>query len=151
MRPYEDTLVLVKPDALERGLCGEILARLERTGMRVQHAREVRMTVPLLRKHYAELREKLPTAYARTERYLTGKTVLAFVLRGPNAIVKTRAVAGPTDPTKAPAGTIRGDLSSDSIAMADALDRGTLNLIHASDSPASARREIRLWFGGRSR
>jgi nucleoside-diphosphate kinase len=146
MRPHEDTLVLLKPDAIAGGRCGEVLARLERSGLRITHAREVRLTRALLARHYAELREKLPAAYARNARYMNGRTVLAFILRGPNAIAKTRALAGPTDPLKAPAGTIRGDLSSDSIALADAMDRGVFNLIHASDSPASARREIRIWF-----
>jgi nucleoside-diphosphate kinase len=146
MRPCEDTLVLLKPDALDRGLCGEVLARLERAGLRIARSRDVRLTRSLLARHYADLRETNPSAYRRNVPCLTGRKVLALVLRGPNAVAKTRALIGPTDPLKAPAGTIRGDFSADSVLVADAASRGLYNLVHASDSPASARREIRLWF-----
>jgi nucleoside-diphosphate kinase len=147
MSSEEETLVLIKPDALARGMCGEVLSRLEQADLRITHAREVRLTRTLLARHYAELRQKLPKAYKRNERYLTGKTILAFILRGRNAIAKTRALVGATDPLKAPPGTIRGDLSCDSIAVADAENRGLDNLVHAADSRASARREKQVWFG----
>jgi nucleoside-diphosphate kinase len=148
MRSSQDTLVFLKPDALDRGLCGEVLARFERAGLRVIRAREVRLTRALLGRHYAELRRTNRAAFDRNVPYLTGKTVVAFVLRGPNAIAKTRALVGPTDPLRAPPGTIRGDFSADSVPVADVASRGLHNLVHASDSPGSARREIRLWFLG---
>jgi nucleoside-diphosphate kinase len=143
----ERTLILLKPDALERGLCGEILRRFERAGLRLVQARMVRFTRPLLTRHYAELRLKHPRAFARNATYLVGRHVAALVLEGSNAVAKCRALVGPTDPLSAPAGTIRGDWSADSIAVADAADRGLFNLVHAADSPVTARREIRLWFG----
>jgi nucleoside-diphosphate kinase len=142
----ERTLTLLKPETLERGLCGEILRRFEQAGLRILDARRVRFTRTRLKQHYAELRRKNPRAYDRSVRSLTGREGLAVILSGANAIAKVRALVGPTDPTAAPPGTIRGDLSSDSIALADAEDRGTRNLVYAADSPRSARNEIRIWF-----
>ncbi|MBK9139220.1 MAG: nucleoside-diphosphate kinase [Verrucomicrobia bacterium] len=150
MTQIQHTLVLLKPDALERGLCGEILRRFEAAGLRIGGVRWVRFDVPLLNRHYAELRAKHPAVFARARRFFIGKPVMAVRISGVNAIAKVRALTGPTDCLTAPAGTIRGDLSSDSVATADAADRSVQNLIHASDSPASARRELRLWFPGRS-
>ena len=147
MANTETTLILLKPDAIQRGLCGEILARFERAGLRVLDLRQVRCTTALLASHYAELRTKNRRAFDRTTGYLRGQFVIAVRLSGPNAIAKTRALLGPTDPVTAPAGTIRGDFSADSTTLADEENRGTFNLVHAADSPASARRETRLWFG----
>ena len=144
----ERTLILLKPETLEGGLCGEILRRFEQAGLRILDARRVRFTLPRLRRHYAELRVQNPRAYERTVRSLTGRHGLALILSGANAIAKVRALVGPTDPTAAPPGTIRGDLGSHSIALADAEDRGTRNLVHAADSRRSARDEARIWFRG---
>jgi len=148
MSTHERTLILLKPDTLGRGLCGEVLNRFERAGLRVVTVRKARFTRALLARHYAELKQKNPGAYRRNAPYLAGKDVIALVLEGPNAIAKARALAGPTDPLAAAPGTIRGDFSSDSIPFADSEDRGLNNLVHAADSPASARREIKLWFAG---
>ncbi len=146
----QHTLLLLKPDALERGLCGEILRRIEASGLRVTGIRWVRFSGPLLNRHYAELRVKHPVIFARARRFFLGKEVVAVRVSGVNAIAKVRALTGPTDCLAAPAGTIRGDLSSDSVATADAADRSVQNLVHASDSPASARRELGLWFSART-
>lgn len=146
MSHLQETLVLLKPDAIERGLCGEILRRLEAAGLRIAGIRWVRFTVPLVGRHYAELRTKQPEVFARARRFLPGKAVVAVRVAGLNAIAKVRALAGPTDCLAAPASTIRGDLSADSVASAGDEDRIVQNLIHAADSPASARRELRLWF-----
>ena len=147
MPQRERTLILLKPEPLEQRLCGEVVRRFEQAGLRILDARRVRLTRSRLARHYAELRIKNPRAYDRTVRSLLGREGLALILRGPNAIAKARALVGPTDPTAAPPGTIRGDLSSDSVALADGEDRGTRNLVHAADSPRSARSEIRIWFG----
>jgi nucleoside-diphosphate kinase len=146
MSNMQETLVLLKPDAIERGLCGEILRRLEAPGLRIAGVRWVRFNLALLNRHYAELRAKHPLIFARARRFFLGKDVVAVRVAGLNAIAKVRALAGPTDCLAAAAGSIRGDLSSDSITSADDADRSVQNLIHASDSPASARRELRLWF-----
>jgi nucleoside-diphosphate kinase len=147
MDPIEETLVLIKPDALERGLTGEIIRRFERAGLRIRNARWVRPDLALVQRHYSDLQVKNPRAFDRNTRYLAGKNALALVLASVNAIAKVRALIGPTEPAGAPPGTIRGDLSSDTIVRADAEDRGLYNLVHAADSPDSARNEIALWFG----
>jgi nucleoside-diphosphate kinase len=146
MKHLEETLILFKPDALERGLVGEVLRRFEKAGLRVRDIRGVQLGVTQLELHYAELRAKNPRAYDRNARYLTGKHAIAAVLVGINAIPKVRLLVGPTEPATAPPGTVRGDYSSDTIAAADAEDRGLHNLVHAADSPEAARREIGIWF-----
>ncbi len=146
MAAMQKTLILLKPDALERGLVGMILARFEAAGFQIEDSRMAQPTLATLQTHYADLKEKNLAAFERTTRYYAGRKFLALVLTAPNAIAKARAMAGPTDPSVASAGTIRGDFSSDSIAAADAGNRATANLLHASDSPASAEREIALWF-----
>lgn len=147
MSKLEQTLILLKPDTLARGLCGEVLRRFEAAGLRIIDARQVRLTAARLHRHYAELRAKNPSAFDRTTESLRGKHVIAIRLAGRNAIAKTRALIGPTDPLAAAPGTIRGDLSDDSLSAAGADYRGVENLVHGSDSPTTARRELRLWFG----
>ena len=140
------TLILVKPDAIEHGLVGTILARFERAGLRLEECRWVCPTLSLLQTHYADLRVRNAAAFDRTVRFLANQPFVAVVLTGPNAILKARTLAGATDPCAAAPGTIRGDFSSDTIHEADRQDRATCNLIHAADSEASAIREIALWF-----
>ena len=147
MEYIEKTLVLIKPDALERGLVGAIVRRFESAGLRLQDVRWARLTGALLEQHYADLKSKNPRAFDRNTRYLAGKNAVALILTGVNAVAKVRLLIGPTDPAGAPPGTIRGDLSSDSIDIADSQDRGLNNLVHAADSLDSAAREISLWFG----
>ena len=146
MDQTEHTLVLLKPDALERGLVGEVIQRFENVNLKIIDIVVVRPDLAKVEKHYTDLRTKNPRAFDRNTRYLAGKTVIALVLTGVNAIAKVRLLIGPTEPASAPPGTIRGDLSSDTIAIADAEDRGLFNLVHASDSIESARKEIDLWF-----
>jgi nucleoside-diphosphate kinase len=148
MKDGESTLILLKPDALRRGLTGEILMRFERAGLQIQDIRRIELTAQRLEQHYAELKLKNPRAYDRNARYLAGQTAIAIVLQGIHAVAKARQLAGPTEPASAPPGTIRGDYSSDTIAIADAQDRGLHNLIHAADSAEAAAREIALWFEG---
>jgi nucleoside-diphosphate kinase len=143
----QQTLVLLKPDALARGLAGAILARFEAALLRVADARLVRPTLDQLEIHYASLRRRDQRAFRRTTQSLAGQPFLAVVLVGPHAIQKVRALTGPTDPLSAPPGTIRGDLGNDTIASADAADRSTWNLIHAADAEAAVAHEIALWFG----
>lgn len=142
----QKTLILLKPDAVERGLVGTILARFEAVRLRVEDCRCVRPCLRQLEDHYADLRQRDERAFRRTTRSLEGRPFLAMVLAGPNAIPKVRALTGPTDPTTAPAGTLRGDFGNDTIQQADAEERATDNLIHAADSEASAARETAIWF-----
>jgi nucleoside-diphosphate kinase len=146
MTKLERTLVLLKPDALERGLVGEIIQRFEKAALSIEDARFHSPTLAHVEAHYADLKLKNARAFDRNTRYLTGKRLLALVLCGVNAIAKVRLLIGPTEPASAPPGTIRGDLSSDTIDLADLEDRGVFNLVHASDSAETARKEIALWF-----
>jgi nucleoside-diphosphate kinase len=147
MQPTEETLVLIKPDAIERGLAGEIICRFEKAGFRIRNVRLVCPRLSEVEEHYADLQERNARAFDRNTRYLAGKQTIALVLAGVNAIAKVRALIGATEPAGAQPGTIRGDLSSDTIKLADDEDRGLYNLVHAADSMDSAKREITLWFG----
>jgi nucleoside-diphosphate kinase len=130
----ERTLVLIKPDALERGLAGEILARLEQRGLELKGAKLVQVDPALAGRHYEEHREK--PFFGELVEFITSAPTLALVVEGESAISVVRATIGATNPVDAAPGTIRGDLA---LAMPD-------NLVHGSDSPESAAREIGLWF-----
>jgi nucleoside-diphosphate kinase len=131
----ESTLVLIKPDAVERKLAGEILARFEQRGLEVREARLLTVGRSLADEHYAEHREK--PFFGELVEFITSGPTLALVLEGESAISVVRTTMGATNPTDAAPGTIRGDFA---LAMPD-------NLVHGSDSPESAEREIALWFG----
>jgi nucleoside-diphosphate kinase len=130
----EQTLVLVKPDAVERQLAGEILGRLERRGLVVRAAKLVQVNRELAERHYEEHREK--SFFEELLEFITSAPTLALVLEGESAVSVVRTTMGATNPAEAAPGTIRGDLA---LAMPD-------NLVHGSDSPESAKREIELWF-----
>lgn len=132
----EQTLVLIKPDAMQRGLAGECISRLERRGLKIVAMKLMRVSDELAREHYAEHREK--PFFAGLVEYITSSPVIAAVFEGPNAIAAVRQTMGKTNPLDADVGTIRGDLG---------LQTGR-NLTHASDGPESAKREIGLFFGG---
>ncbi len=130
----ERTLVLVKPDAVRRGLSGEIIARLERRGLVLRGAKLVQVDEELAGAHYAEHRGK--DFFAGLVSFITSGPTLALVVEGESAVTVVRATMGATDPVKAAPGTIRGDLG---LSMPD-------NLVHGSDSLESAARELALWF-----
>ncbi|MCI4369016.1 MAG: nucleoside-diphosphate kinase [Thermoplasmata archaeon] len=130
----ERTLVLVKPDGVKRGLMGEILGRLERKGLTIVAARLRPVSRELAARHYAEHQGK--PFYPGLVDHITSGPVLALAVEGRSAIPVVRLLTGATNPQTAAPGTIRGDLA---IAV-------TPNLIHASDSPASAERELALFF-----
>jgi len=130
----ERTLVLIKPDAMQRGLAGEILARLERRGLKIVALRLMQIDDALARRHYAE-HEGKPFLDGLV-RFITSSPIVAAVFEGPNATESVRRLMGATDPQKAEPGTIRGDLA---LYIQN-------NLIHGSDSPAAAQREIALFF-----
>ncbi|OBB43286.1 nucleoside-diphosphate kinase [Mycobacterium sp. 852002-51961_SCH5331710] len=131
----ERTLVLVKPDGVKRRLVGEILARIERKGLTFAALELVTVSDELARKHYAEHDGK--PFFDSLLAFITSGPVVAAIVEGPRAIAAFRQIAGGTDPVeKATPGTIRGDLA---LITQD-------NLVHGSDSPESAAREIDLWF-----
>jgi nucleoside-diphosphate kinase len=130
----EKTLVLVKPDAMQRGLASEVLGRLERRGLKIVAMRLVHIDEALARRHYAEHAGK--SFLEGLVSFITSSPVIAVVFEGENAITLVRQTMGVTDPAKSLPGTIRGDLGVN-------LGR---NLIHGSDGPESATREIALFF-----
>ena len=131
----ESTLVLIKPDAVRRSLAGEILARFERRGLTLRQAKLLVVDRPLAEEHYAEHREK--PFFGELVDFITSAPTLALVLEGEGAIAVVRSTMGSTNPAESAPGTIRGDLA---LSMPD-------NLVHGSDSPEAADREIALWFG----
>ena len=134
--PTERTLVLIKPDAMQRQLAGEILARFERRGLAVREAKLVTVDRELAQRHYAEHSEK--PFFGELVEFITSGPTLALVLEGEGAIATVRRTMGATNPADSEPGSIRGDFA---LSMPD-------NLVHGSDSPESAEREIGLWFGG---
>lgn len=132
------TLVLVKPDAVARGLTGQILARIEAKGYRIAALEQRTADADLLAQHYAEHAGK--PFYAPLVRFMASGPLVAVTVEGFRVIEGVRVLIGATDPTLALPGSIRGDLAADT---GEAVQR---NLVHASDSPESAEREIALWF-----
>lgn len=130
----ERTLILAKPDAVERGLSGEIVARFERRGFTLRAARLLRVDRQLAERHYAEHTEK--PFFGELVDFITSGSTLAFVLEGEGAIATARRTIGATNPADADPGSLRGSFA---LAMPN-------NLVHGSDSPESAEREIALWF-----
>ena len=130
----ERSLVLLKPDAVQRGLVGEIISRLERRGFTLVGAKLMSVSEDLARRHYAEHVGK--PFFVGLVSFITSSPIMAIVIQGQNAVGVVRATIGETDPLNAAPGTIRGDLAV-SIGM---------NLIHGSDSQESAKREIELFF-----
>ncbi len=130
----ERTLVLIKPDAVRRRLTGRILDRFEQRGLTIRAAKLVQVGRDLAERHYAEHVEK--PFFGELVEFITSSPTLALVLEGEGAIATVRATMGATDPATAAPGTIRGDLA---LSMPD-------NLVHGSDSPESAAREVALWF-----
>jgi nucleoside-diphosphate kinase len=130
----ERTLIIVKPDGVQRALTGEILGRLERRGLKLVGLKMIHIDRPLAEKHYAVHREK--PFFGELIDYITLNPVVVAVLEGPKAIEVVRAMIGKTRPHEAASGTIRGDFALE----------GLRNLIHASDAPETATSEIDLYF-----
>jgi nucleoside-diphosphate kinase len=130
----ETTLVLVKPDGMRRGLAGEIVSRFERRGLELRGARLLKVTRPLAQKHYAEHRGK--PFFGGLVSFITSGPVLALAVRGESAVSVVRTMMGATNPLESAPGTIRGDFS---LELSE-------NIVHGSDSKASAKRELALFF-----
>jgi nucleoside-diphosphate kinase len=129
------TLILVKPDAFARSLTGEIIARFERKGLRIVTLRHMTMTRELAEAHYAEHAER--PFFGELVEFITSGPLVALALEGPDAITAARQLIGATNPIEAAPGSIRGDFALQTAQ----------NMVHGSDSPASAQRELGLFFG----
>lgn len=130
----EKSLVLLKPDCVQRRLLGRVISRFEDKGLTIVAMKLMVITPDLARRHYAEHVEK--AFYPGLEAYITSAPVVAMVVEGPEAIQVIRKLVGPTNGLEAPPGTIRGDFSTSN----------QMNLVHASDGPSSAAREIAIFF-----
>jgi nucleoside-diphosphate kinase len=128
------TLILIKPDAFERGLTGEVIARFERKGMRVTALKLMQADEEIANVHYAEHTDK--PFFGELVSFITRGPLVAMVLEGPRAVDAARQVIGATDPIEADAGSIRGEFATEI----------TFNLVHGADSSESAEREIGIWF-----
>jgi len=169
----ERTLILMKPDVLQRQIVGEILSRFERKGFKLVAVKMLNATKAQVGEHYtadeqylietgekakkgAEMRGQDVTNWNSLEwgkiirerniAYLTCGPILAVVLEGPGVVSGVRKVLGSTSPADGDVGTIRADYSFDSYALADVVARSTRTMLHASDSPENAQREIKIWF-----
>ena len=130
----ETTLVLLKPDAVQRGLVGEVTARLERTGLKIVGMKLMQVSPELAERHYGEHMGK--PFFDALVSFITSGPIVAMALGGPNAVAVVRKTMGATNPAESPAGTVRGDFG---------IDIGR-NLVHGSDSAESAERELALFF-----
>ncbi len=144
----ERTLVLLKPDAVKRGLMGEVISRFEKAGMKIVAMKLKWADTSVAGEHYGE-----DITVRRGEKvrkllidFITAGPVLAMVIEGVNAVENVRMMVGSTEPKSALPGTIRGDYSHISYARADATGKAVANIIHASATPEEAEREIHIWF-----
>lgn len=164
----EQTLIIIKPDGVSRGLTGEIIRRYKAVGLRVVRRKDMTAPMDLIEKHYPMEPDYLRLIGEKTiaagqqvksaedqgrkvvswlRKFITSGPIVAMVLEGENAVTVARKVTGFTDPATAEKGTIRGDLGTDNILDANREERPVWNLIHASGSPEEAQKEINLWFG----
>ncbi len=130
----ERTLLLVKPDAIQRGLVGNVLERFERKGFKIVGMKMFQMTKEAAKEHYSHLIDK--PFYPDLEKFVTEHPMVAVVVEGKEAVEVVRLIVGPTNASKAPGGTVRGDFSNST----------SRNVIHASDSKETAEREIKRFF-----
>jgi len=169
----ERTLILMKPDVLQRQIVGEILSRFERKGFKMVAVKMLNATKAQVGEHYTDEEQYLIETGEKAKKgaeargqdvsnwnslewgkiirdrniaYLTCGPILAVVLEGPNVVSSVRKVLGSTSPADGDVGTIRADYSFDSYALADVVARSTRTMLHASDSPENAQREIKIWF-----
>lgn len=144
------SLVVLKPDTVQRGIVGEIIQRFERVGLKIVAMKMVMPDEKLYRMHYEDIGQMITRRGEQVFRYnveymMTGP-VIAMVLEGIEAVPLVRKIVGPTEPKSAEMGTIRGDFSHMSFGYSDAKGVGVPNLVHASGNPEEAKKEIDLWF-----
>lgn len=139
----EQTLVLVKPDGVQRGLIGEVTGRLEKVGLKLVGIKLAAPSEEMIAKHYAKMKE---TVLNHLKKFMTSGPVVAMVWEGAHAIGIVRKLIGSTEPLASDVGTIRGDFTVDSYQLADTDGRAVRNIVHASGNAEEAKEEINLWF-----
>ena len=140
----EQTLVLVKPDGVKRGLIGEIVKRFEQRGMKIVGLKLTKIDSGFSKKHYAAHVKK--DFYKGLQSLITSGPIVAMVIEGISAIEVVRKIVGPTEPKTAEVGTIRGDFAHASLEYANSKDEASKNLVHASGNVKEAKEEVALWF-----
>lgn len=130
----EKTFIILKPDCMEKGLAGQVLQRFEKEGFQIVACKMSKLDSAILREHYAHVADK--PFFPEIEAFMSSRTVIFVALQGENVIARVRDLLGPTDSTKAPAGTIRGDFGTDMMR----------NVVHASDGPDTAADELKRFF-----
>lgn len=140
--------MLLKPDAVQRSIVGEIISRFERAGLKIIGMKMIQPTKELAEKHYTEEISQRRGAHVREKlmKALIGSTIIAICLEGIHAVEVVRKLVGTTEPKTALPGTIRGDYAHASIAYADLKDKMLMNLVHASGNATEAKSEITVWF-----
>lgn len=141
----EKTLVLIKPDGVERGLVGEIIGRFEKSGLKIVGMKMVWIGRKFAQEHYKVHKSK--AFFNELVSFITEGPVVALVMEGVHAVDNVRRLVGTTSPHEAPPGTIRGDMAHISMAYASKKKLGGKNLIHASGTKSEADEEMKLWFG----
>ncbi len=142
---YEKSLIIIKPDGIQRSVTGEILTRFERAGLKIHAMRFQKVSVEMARKHYADHVNK--SFFPTVEKYITSGPVIVFVVGGLNCVKKVRTLVGATEPCSALPGTIRGDYAHQPYAApGEPDDKPIRNLIHASGTVGEAEQEIAIWF-----
>ncbi|MFB6166855.1 MAG: nucleoside-diphosphate kinase [Candidatus Nanohaloarchaea archaeon] len=140
----ERTFIAFKPDAVQRGIVGEVMDRFERAGLRVAGLKMVQATDDILQEHYSEHVDK--DFYDSLKEFMKDGPVIAGVLEGVEAVENVRKLVGDTEPYEASPGTVRGDFSHMSVEHADEEGKAVKNVIHASGNPEEAEEEIGIWF-----
>jgi len=143
----ERTLVVLKPDAVARGLAGRIIQRFEDASLKIIGMKMRVMDAEFARKHYFDLEERLgPVVYNATAAFMQRGPVVAFVVEGEDVVATVRKIVGSTYPNEAQPGSIRGDFAHQSKAVAITTGKAVANLVHASGNPEEAKYEVDLWF-----
>lgn len=144
----ERTLVLLKPDALARGLAGRIITRFEDAMLKIVGVKMKQMDAEFARKHYFDLEERAGSQiYNCTAEFIQSGPVVALALEGVDAVAKVRTIIGTTFPDQAAPGTVRGDFAHQTKASSEVSGKAVMNLVHASGNSEEAKYEVDLWFG----
>jgi nucleoside-diphosphate kinase len=145
----ERTLVLLKPDALVRGLAGRIITRFEDAALKIIGVKMKHLDAEFTRKHYFDLEERAGTEiYNTTAAFMQTGPVIALALEGVDAVAKVRKIIGSTFPNEAAPGTVRGDFAHQTKASSEVSGKAVMNLVHASGNSEEAKYEVDLWFDG---
>ena len=143
----ERTLVLLKPDAVARGLAGRIITRFEDAALKIVGVKMRHIDADFTRKHYFDLEERAGSEiYNTTAEFMQSAPVIALALEGVDAVAKVRKIIGSTFPDQAPPGTVRGDFAHQTKASSEVSGKAVMNLVHASGNSEEAKYEVDLWF-----